>query len=146
MSREQSNESDVGLTGILIACKLARLAQAARDSMETKFVPEKNSDASRLLEQCKEIDLFLESGCLDFGFNLMIPIIDLIICEFVIAADIILASLDDYGNEDLKKNLTHCLALSTEILGYGKYYFHQYEADDLMLKKSESLPINLLLP
>ena len=97
---------------LLIGAKISRVVEQTRNSVEIYKSSYSGINFDRLLKECDYTEQFIYSGCLDFGLDVMSPIIALITLDFGVALEIVIEALENVGDNiaanSLKRNLDVC--------------------------------------
>ena len=108
----------------MVAAKLARIANLGRKVAESNMHQSRIKYFSRLAQQCDEIDRFIASGCLEFGLDIMRPIIYSIILEYRVNAETVADILSASKNQDMKSSLHKSINICEDILQENQNKLH----------------------
>lgn len=108
----------------IVAARLERLSQLGREAANKAIIENGAIDSSHLLERCEEIDLFLESRCLDFGLGIMGNILNFLVSDFAATAGGLAVDLVGFRSGEAKSVFGEALMLCEEILKEGRPTLH----------------------
>ena len=99
----------------LMSAKLAQISMFVCQAAEA--VPDQSLEVHfpRLLQACEEIDLFLDSGCLNFGLDVIGGVLTGLLFDFQAVAEI-LAEKAVHQDQSTRRSLDEALAICQQIL------------------------------